>query len=345
MIAMSGGVDSSVAAYLCRQEAASCAGAIMKLLPETEKADPLNITDAKKVADKIGMPFYTFDCVSQFDESVIRTFADTYKKGETPNPCVECNRLIKFDLFGKMAGEIGYNRVATGHYAKIEFNNETGRYHLKKATDLTKDQSYFLYTLSQEQLKNTILPLGDMTKADVRKIADKQNFDNAGKKESQDICFVPDGDYGSFIEEYIKEKSPEGDFVDMESNVLGTHKGIIRYTIGQRKGLGLALPEPMFVCNKDVENNQVVLCRYDDLFSDTLTAKNINLISTDSISEPLDIKAKIRYNQTEQPATVIQTDDDELRIIFKEPQKAVAKGQSVVIYDEDTVVGGGIIDS
>lgn len=348
MIAMSGGVDSSVAAYLCiekmkmagnsaqvREPAVS--GATMKLLPDYDT------DDARKVAESLNMPFYVFDHVDGFRECVIESFIDSYKKGETPNPCVECNKKMKFGSFYEKMQELGYNTLATGHYARVEYDDKHERYVLKKALDISKDQSYVLYSLPQEILKNTYLPLGELTKAEVRRIAEEQGFENAHKKESQDICFVPDGDYSTYIEQYTHENFPEGDFVDLDGNVLGSHKGIIRYTIGQRKGLGLALPEPMYVCEKDVIKNKVVLCRNDQLFGDTLIAKDINLITVDNISEPLRVKAKIRYSQTEQPATVTQPDPDTLKIIFDEPQRAIAKGQSVVMYDGDVVVGGGII--
>lgn len=340
MVAMSGGVDSSVTAYLCDRSVPECAGAMMNLLPGLNSSD---LSDAKNVADKLGMPFFEFDCVNQFRDSVIRHFVDSYEKGDTPNPCIECNRTMKFGIFRKMAMSHGYSKVATGHYAIIEFNEDSGRYLLKKAKDNSKDQSYFLYSLSQEQLENTLFPLGELTKSDVRKIADEQGFGNSEKKESQDICFVPDGDYGHFIEGYSGAESIPGDFVDLAGNVLGTHKGIIRYTIGQRKGLGLALPKPMYVCGKDIANNKVILCSNEELFQDKLTANNINLISVDKIREPLKVKAKIRYNQVEQPATATQTGEDELQIVFDVPQRAIAKGQSVVMYNDDIVVGGGII--
>ncbi len=337
MIAMSGGVDSSVAAFLAMEKSQDCAGATMNLLPEF---DP---SDAEKVADRLGIPFFVFDFRREFRNCVIQPFIDTYKNGGTPNPCIECNRLLKFDMFYERAGMLGYDKLATGHYARIEFSKKYDRYVVKKAADISKDQSYVLYSLTQEQLANTYLPLGELSKDQVRKIAAEQGFENADKKESQDICFVPDGDYSRYIEEYTNEEFQCGDFVDLDGNVLGEHKGIIRYTIGQRKGLGLALPEPLYVCEKNVSENKVVLCSNDQLFGDTVTANNINLMAVQNISRPLEVKAKIRYNQTEQPATVIQTKEDEIRLIFDEPQRAIAKGQSVVMYDGDIVVGGGTI--
>lgn len=337
MIAMSGGVDSSVTAYLSMKKSDDVAGATMKLLDEYDPAD------AESVTKKLGIPFYVFDFRSEFQSCVIEPFINTYKAGATPNPCIECNRYLKFDLFYKRMKELGYNKLATGHYARIEFDEHYNRNVLKKALDPAKDQSYVLYSLSLEQLDNTFFPLGELTKEQVRSTALKQGFENANKKESQDICFVPDGDYSRYIEEYSGDTFSEGDFVDLNGNVLGRHKGIIRYTIGQRKGLGLALPEPMYVCEKNIPENKVVLCRNDELFGDTVTANNINLIAVDSIAGSMRVKAKIRYSQVEQPATVTQVDDGTLRIVFDEPQRAIAKGQSVVMYDDDIVVGGGTI--
>ena len=239
--------------------------------------------------------------------------------------------------------ERGYDAIATGHYARIE-KGENGRYLLKKALDLSKDQSYVLYSLTQEQLAHTIFPLGEMTKAEARNLAEQIGFVNARKKDSQDVCFIPDGDYVSFIEQTTGETFEKGNFIDLNGNILGIHQGIIKYTIGQRKGLGLALGEPMYVVEKNLENNTVTLARNSELFGTTLTASNINLISCEKIEKPLKIKAKIRYNQKEQPATVEQIDDDTIKVVFDEPQRAITRGQSVVLYNGDTVVGGGIIN-
>lgn len=339
MIAMSGGVDSSVTAFFAMEKFgdANTAGATMKLLADY---DP---SDAEKVAASLGMPFYVFELCDEFDSCVIKPFVESYKLGATPNPCIECNKYLKFDLFYEKMVELGYDKLATGHYAQVEFSEKYGRYVIKKAVDPSKDQSYVLYSIPKKLLPHIYLPLGSMTKDQVREVAAEQNFVTAKKKESQDICFVPDGNYSRYIEEYCEENFPEGDFVDLEGNVLGRHKGIIRYTIGQRRGLGLALPEPMYVCEKNIAENKVVLCLDRQLYSDTVTANNINLQAVDSIDEPLRIKAKIRYSQTEQPATVTQIDEDTIRLIFDEPQRAIARGQSVVMYDDDIVVGGGII--
>ena len=350
LVAMSGGVDSAVSAHLIKQQYEAL-GVTMKLHDESDNliygenscCSNQDIADAKSVCDLVGIPHEVHDFGTSFKDCVIKDFIDSYKNGSTPNPCVVCNRKIKFEALLKMALERGYDAIATGHYARIEKRFD-GRYLLKKAIDLTKDQSYVLYSLTQHQLSHTIFPLGEMTKQDARDLAAKIGFTNARKHDSQDICFVPDGNYVSFIERTTGEKFKKGNFVDLNGNILGKHEGIIKYTIGQRKGLGIAFGEPIYVIKKDINNNTVILGRNSELFGTTLTANNINLISCDKITESMRVKAKIRYNQKEQPATVIQLDDDRIQVIFDEPQRAITKGQSVVLYDGDIVVGGGIIE-
>lgn len=350
LVAMSGGVDSAVSAHLIKQQHEAL-GVTMKLHDETDNliygenscCSNQDITDAKSVCSLVGIPHEVHDFGASFKECVIKDFIDCYKNGATPNPCVVCNRKIKFEALLKMALERGYDAIATGHYARIE-KGENGRFLLKKATDLTKDQSYVLYSLTQHQLAHTLFPLGEMTKSDARELAEKIGFINARKHDSQDICFVPDGDYVSFIERTTGEKFKKGNFVSIDGKILGTHDGIIKYTIGQRKGLGIAFGEPIYVIKKDIQSNQVILGRNSDLFGTTLIATNINLISCDQITKPIRVKAKIRYNQKEQPATVIQIDENRIQVIFDEPQRAITKGQSVVLYDNDIVVGGGIIE-
>ena len=352
LIAMSGGVDSSVAALLIKEQGYDCTGITMKLYDnddiglkkENTCCSVDDIADARAVCCNLGIPYYVFNFKDSFNEQVIDRFIKAYEEGATPNPCIDCNRYIKFDRLLHRMKELDMDYVVTGHYAQIEYSEESDRYLLKKAVDSSKDQSYVLYSLTQQQLKHTLFPLGSMTKEEARIIAEKHNFINARKHDSQDICFVPDGKYAEFIEQYTGKKDPRGDFVDLKGNFLGQHKGIIRYTIGQRKGLGLALPAPMYVCKKDLENNKVVLCSNDELFSTELYANSINLISCDSIDKPLKIKAKVRYNQQEQPATVTQVDTDRLHIVFDKPQRAISKGQAVVLYDGDIVVGGGTIE-
>lgn len=348
IIAMSGGVDSSVAAYIIKEKGYQTMGVTLRLHDSTEQSQCEkaccsldDIEDAKQVARRLGIEHYTFNFKEDFGREVIDRFISDYENGRTPNPCIECNRRIKFKRLLERAKEIGYDYVVTGHYARIE--EKDGRFLLKKGLDHSKDQSYVLYSMTQEQLKHTLFPLGELKKDEVRSIAEEQGFINARKKDSQDICFVPDGDYASFIESYTGRKYPEGDFVDLEGNVLGRHLGIIRYTVGQRRGLRLALPKPMYVCRTELESNRVILGDNEDLFSRELDAEDVNLIACDRIDKPIRVTAKIRYSQGEYPATVTQTDDSRIHLVFDEPQRAITKGQAVVMYDGDTVVGGGVI--
>lgn len=336
LIAMSGGVDSSVAAYLMMRQGCECIGATMQLLDGAES----QISDAKAVADRLGIPFYSFDLRHEFRETVIDEFIKSYENGETPNPCVVCNRRMKFGLLFDKARELGYDCIVTGHYAKIEALN--GRYLLKKSEIREKDQSYFLYSLSQEQLSHIVLPLEAYSKQEVREIAEKTGLITARKKDSQDICFVPDGDYISVIESYTNKTYPKGNFVDIEGNILGQHQGLIRYTTGQRKGLGIALGRPMYVGGKNVDKNEVILCGDNELYGDTVAARDFNWIAFDTPPKTFRCKARIRYRHTEQSATVT-VGNNTVTIVFDRPQRAATPGQSVVLYDEDTVLGGGII--
>lgn len=353
MIAMSGGVDSSVAAYLMKAHGYDCMGVTMKLFHNEDIGIPRehsccsldDVEDARSVASTLGIPYYVFNFSERFEKDVIGRFISAYENGSTPNPCIDCNRYLKFDKLYHRAKELEYDYVVTGHYARIEQDASSGRYLLKKALDKEKDQSYVLYALTQEQLSHTQFPLGGMTKQQVREIAASQGFINARKHDSQDICFVQNGTYADFIEAHTGKNYPEGDFIDCAGHVLGRHRGIIRYTVGQRKGFGLSLPEPMYVCAVNPDNNTVTLGRECDLYSRVLTAKNINLISVSAIGTPFRLKAKVRYRQAEQWAVVTQTDKDTLLVEFDDPQRAVTKGQAVVLYDDDTVAGGGTIDS
>jgi tRNA-specific 2-thiouridylase len=350
MIGMSGGVDSSVAAYLLQKDGFDVYGVTMKLfnnddidvLPDKACCSLEDAEDAKAVCGRLGIRHYMLNMTEDFRQEVIERFVSAYENGETPNPCIDCNRYIKFRSMLRRALELEMDYVATGHYARIEKQGD--RYLLKKAVDLSKDQSYVLYSLTQEQLKMTKFPLGEYTKPQVREIALKQGFVNAEKHESQDICFVPDGDYFSFIEKHTGKSYAHGDFVDMNGNRLGEHKGIIRYTVGQRKGLGLALPASMYVVEKDLKNNRVILGFNGDLMQKEVSVKDITLSACDGLDGAQRFSAKIRYNQVEQPATVTQTDESHLKIVFDEPQRAVTKGQAAVIYDGDTVIGGGTIE-
>ncbi len=347
LIAMSGGVDSSVAALLMRQQGYDCAGATMLLHKQEDDVELCgalsDVESARTVSESLGMPFHIFDCSEMFHEAVIERFVSAYESGRTPNPCIDCNRYLKFDEFFKRAMGLGFDCMATGHYAKIDFCTESGRYLLKKAADPSKDQSYVLWSLRQDQLARTVFPLGDLTKSEARQIALEHELCTAHKQDSQDICFVPDGKYAAFVERYRNKTYPTGDFVTTDGKILGQHKGIIRYTVGQKKGLGLVLPEPLYVQAIDPLSNRVVLGRSEELFSNKLIAHDINLISLPEIKGECRLKAKVRYRHNEEWATVTQPDSDTLCVVFDEPQRAITKGQSVVLYDGDTVVGGGII--
>ena len=350
-IALSGGVDSSAAAVLLHEAGEELIGVTMRLFSPEDTAgiDPTccttrDIDDARNVADTLGIPYHVIPFADRFEEHVIDRFVEAYQSGRTPNPCIDCNAHLKFDALFEAAEKMGCERIATGHYARVEYDENRGRYLLKKGLDGSKDQGYVLYRLTQEQLSRVIFPLGGYTKPEIRAIAERRGLINADKKESQDICFIPDGDYASFIERHLGKTFPAGDFVDTEGHILGQHKGIIRYTLGQRKGLGISSDAPLYVVKIEPSSNTVVLGREEDLYSRTLTAHDINLIAYERIDVPLRVTAKARYRQKEMPATVVQTDDDTLRLEFDEPLRAITPGQSVVLYEGDIVVGGGIID-
>ena len=353
IIAMSGGVDSSVAALLTKETGDLCMGATMKLFHnesvgikrEKTCCSLDDVEDARSVCYKMGMKYYVFNFSERFREDVMDRFVEAYENGATPNPCIDCNRYLKFDKMFQRMKELEYDYVVTGHYARIEYDEMKKRYLLKKAVDDTKDQSYVLYMLTQEQLAHLSLPLGGLRKSQVREIAEEHGFVNARKHDSQDICFVPDGDYASFIEKYTGRKSVPGSFVDKNGEILGQHKGIIHYTLGQRRGLGIPAADRLYVCEISPKTNQVVLGAQEELFKSELTAGEVNLISCDSLKEPVKVKAKIRYRHPEQEAAAWQTEDGKLHVKFTQPQRAITRGQAVVLYDGDTVVGGGVIES
>lgn len=336
LIGMSGGVDSSVAAYLTMEQGFSCIGATMKLWSDVSE-------DAKLVADRLGIPFVHLDLAEDFRNCIVDPFVRCYEEGLTPNPCVECNRNLKFGLLLQQAEALGCSHIVTGHYARITQNLDTGRWELRKALDEGKDQSYFLYTLTQHQLEHTLFPLGDLTKAQVRQTAEVQGFLNAKKRDSQDICFIPGGDYRAFLEWYTGKQYAPGDYLDLSGKIIGRHSGAVGYTLGQRKGLGLAMGEPVYVCSKDMAENTVTVGPNEALFQNALTADSWNWIAFDELKEPVRVWAKARSRMAEQPAWVYPEENGLSRVIFDQPQRAITPGQAVVLYDGNLVVGGGTI--
>lgn len=351
LIAMSGGVDSSVAALLAQQAGYCCAGATLQLCDpvllgeasENRCSTPQSAADAQSVSQRLGIPFYALNAAAEFKAMVVDHFVHCYECGDTPNPCLNCNRWLKFGFLLDYALEHGYDKIVTGHYANIRKDEVTGRYLLFKAADTSKDQTYFLSCLSQHQLSHILFPLGSFTKAQIRAIAEEAGFTNAKKKDSQDVCFIPDGDYVAFMHRYTGKKYPHGDFLDLSGRIVGRHSGTIGYTIGQRKGLGLAMGTPVYVCSKDVQQNTVTVGPNEALLRRSLRANDWNWLPFPELIAPLRVHAKIRYRHTEQPATVYPEADGFARVEFDEPQRAVTPGQAVVLYDGDQVVGSGTI--
>lgn len=345
---MSGGVDSSLAALLMKEKGYECIGCTMKLyenedagIEKTKTCCSLDdVEDARNVACLLDMPFYVFNFTERFRTQVIDRFVQSYEEGRTPNPCIDCNRYMKFDKLYERAKLMGCEYIVTGHYARIE--KEDGKFFLKKALDETKDQTYVLYTLTQDQLAHTMFPLGDLTKRTVRNIAETNGFINANKPDSQDICFVPDGDYASVIEKYTGRICMPGNFVDTEGNIMGRHKGIIHYTLGQRKGLGIAAGKPVYVCEIRPQTREVVLGNPEDLMSRDVYVSDFNWISGNAPGGRIRCTAKVRYRQSEQPA-VLSVEGDIVHIVFDQPQRAITPGQAAVVYDGDVVLGGGTI--
>ncbi|MDO5546525.1 MAG: tRNA 2-thiouridine(34) synthase MnmA [Eubacteriales bacterium] len=345
LVGMSGGVDSSVAAYLMLRQGFECTGVTMRLYDSPTEDSTCcsldDVEDARAVAARLGIRHYTFNFKDDFDRQVVQKFVSSYERGLTPNPCIDCNRYLKFDRLLRRAQELGCQWVVSGHYARIR--QENGRYLLYKAADRAKDQTYFLACLDQEQLSHIQFPLGDLTKVQVRKIAEEMGFVNARKRDSQDICFVPDGDYGAFLQRYTGKTYPEGDFLNLQGQVVGRHRGAACYTKGQRKGLGLAMGEPVYVCAKDMASNTVTVGPNAALYSPSLRANDWNWYPFETLTQPMYVTAKTRHSQFEQPATVYPEENGFARVEFDEPQRAVTPGQAVVLYDGDMVVGGGTI--
>lgn len=353
LLGMSGGVDSSVSAIILKEQGYEVIGATMKLWedknnPEVESGccSFSAVNDAKRVCDQLGIPHYTLNCEDEFKTHVIDNFINCYKNAGTPNPCVECNKYLKFGAFYRKALELECDYIATGHYAKTEFSDKYNQYVLKMSDEKAKDQSYFLYGIPKEVLPKMLFPLKNISsKEDVRKIARENNLQVADKKDSQEICFIPDNDYGKFLEQNLEKLPPKGDIVLEGSNeILGKHKGLIYYTIGQRKGLGIAYKEPLYVIKLDAKNNKVIVGTEKQLYNNTLKANNVNILLNIDLNKPINVKAKIRYRSKPAEA-ILELDEKGIATLnFKEPQRAITIGQSVVFYiDEDIVLGGGTI--
>lgn len=349
LVAMSGGVDSSAAAWLLREQGYECVGVTMKLFGNEaaglDKGHPCctldDVEDARQVARRLGIPHYVFNFSEDFEEKVIRRFVQAYERGETPNPCVDCNRFLKFDRLYRRAGELGCGYIATGHYARI-VEEGAGAFRLAKAADLSRDQSYVLYPIPRERLARTLFPLGGLTKGEVREIAQREGFVNARKHDSQDICFIPDGDYLAFMERYNGKNYPAGDILDQEGRVVGRHRGAAGLTIGQRRGVGVPSSGRIYVCGKRMDTNTVVVGPEEALYSSGCVAEGWNWL-IDPPAGPFQALVKTRYRQTEQPAAVFPQ-GDRVRLEFREPQRAVTPGQGAVVYDEEGIVlGGGTI--
>ncbi len=350
LIAMSGGVDSSVAAWLMCQAGYLCIGATMRLYdnqkfdsPESRCCSLDDVEDARSVAYRLGMPYYVFNFTQEFQRQVMDKFTACYECGLTPNPCIDCNRYLKFDHLLRRAQVLGCDCIVTGHYARIRRDPDSHRYLLEKGRDSGKDQTYFLYTLTQEQLSHTRFPLGELTKDQVRQIAGEQGFLNARKHDSQDICFVPDGDYYAFLRRYTGRDYAPGPFLNLQGDVVGQHRGAAAYTLGQRKGLGLAMGTPVYVCGKDMAANTVTVGPNEALFRKSLLAEDWNWIAFDHLTAPRRVLAKTRSRMTEQSATVYPEENGLARVEFDQPQRAITPGQAVVLYDGDLVLGGGTI--
>ncbi len=354
IVAMSGGVDSSVAAALLKEAGYQVIGASMQIWlrdKQGQAADRFGgccgldaVEDAKKVAYKLGIPHYVINFGDIFAQKVIAYFCREYRRGRTPNPCIRCNQYIKFGALLEKAKELGADFIATGHHARIERDRATGRYLLKKGVDISKDQSYFLYPLTQEQLSHTLLPVGSYRKERIREIARQLGLPVAAKPDSQEICFIPDNDYKSFLNEHAPQATRPGPIVDKDGNILGRHKGIIFYTIGQRKGLGIAAPAPRYVIGIKPEENAVVIGSKEDVYGTELIASGLNWISPATLTKPLTVNAKIRYRHQEAEAKVTPLDETRVYVKFTEPQLAITPGQAVVFYQGDTVIGGGTIE-
>ena len=345
LVAMSGGVDSSAAAALLCQAGYDCDGAMLKLYrgDDSRCCSADDAEDARQAAARLGMRFYVFNETERFARCVMDVFAAEYAAGRTPNPCIECNRELKFGALLERALTLGYDYIATGHYARLDYDERSGKYRLLRGRERRKDQSYVLYQLTQHQLSHLLLPVGDHDKEDIRALARQAGLDNADKGDSQDICFIPDGDYTAFLRRQGVAMT-EGDFVDSTGRVLGRHKGLPCYTVGQRKGLGVAAGKHVYVLSKNGADNTILLGDDAELFSPALTASRVNWISGETPTAPFRCAAKTRYSQTEAPCTVYPLPEGGMRVVFDQPQRAITAGQAVVLYDGEEVLGGGTIE-
>lgn len=347
LVALSGGIDSAVAALRLQEAGYTLYGATMRLSPAGSAAACLqdrDIADARAFCARLGIPYELIDLQADFAAQVIRPFAEAYESGETPNPCVLCNHSMKFGALYAAGAARGFDKIATGHYVRSRCDAASGRWLLARGRDPAKDQSYVLWQLSQEQLAHTIFPLGGLAKSEVRAAAEAAGFPHPRKAESQDICFIPDGDYAAFLERWRGKSYAPGPFILRDGTVIGQHRGLIAYTVGQRKGLGIAWSEPLYVLEKRPAENSIVLGPAAELYVAGLLARDINLIAVSELNAPRHVLARCRYHQAELPGTVEQVDAGHFRLHFDTPQKAIARGQSVVLYEGDLVLGGGIID-
>lgn len=344
-VGMSGGVDSSTAAVLLRESGHEVSGLHLQLLrglPLESGAE--DGSAAARAAETLGLPFHELDLSETFRQSVVAYFIREYEAGRTPNPCVVCNRRIKFGEMWERARALGAEYLATGHYARIEYDEKSGRWLLLRGADPDKDQSYFLSQLTQEQLSRTLFPLGMLRKTQVREIAAAHGLEAATRRDSQDICFVPDGDYARLIERLTGRASPEGDFLDEAGNALGRHRGFIRYTRGQHRGLALPIEPPLYVLDKDAQTHAIRLGTEDALYADTLTVRDANWIAVPALTEPMRVSVKTRHSRREADAELLPLADGRVRVRFSEPQRALTPGQFAVFYDGERVVGGGAIE-
>lgn len=348
LLGMSGGVDSSVSALLLKNQGYEVIGITLKLWDskcgESTCCGFEATNDAKRVCDDLGIAHYTINNMQEFQEYVINDFIDSYRNTRTPNPCIECNKYLKFGTMVELAKQLGAEYVATGHYAKTEYSEKYGRVVLKKSSSVKKDQSYVLYSISKDVVEHILFPLESYeSKEQIRQIAKDNHLRVADKPDSEDICFIPDGNYKRFLEENSDISKNPGNIVDKDGNILGTHEGLYRYTVGQRKGLGISHPTPLFVLGFNKEKNELIVGEHEELFKKEIIVNDVNLLAIDDIKEPIRVNTKIRYSAKEVPSTLDKIDENTVRVVFDEEVRGATPGQSAVFYDDDIVVGGGKI--